>query len=57
MSRTVQAFAIEKKTNSSISFPTLEDALEYVSGNYRHYTVIYYDDKYNEHNYNAEMRG
>ena len=47
----VQAIVIEKKTNKSLSFPTLDSALEYVSGNYHSLVIVYYDDKGNEHIY------
>lgn len=58
MLRVVQAFVIDKATKKNVvSFRTLEDALEYVGGNFHSCTIIYYDDAHNEHNYNAEMGG
>jgi hypothetical protein len=52
MATVIQAIVIDKKTKKSIhSFSTLEDALEYVSGNYHSLGIVYYDDKYNEHIY------
>lgn len=49
--KVVQAIVIEKKTNKSVSFPNLDSALEYVSGNYHSLGIVYYDDKGNEYIY------
>jgi hypothetical protein len=52
MATVIQAIVIDKKTKKSIhSFSTLEDALEYVSGNYHSLGIVYYDDKGNEYIY------
>lgn len=49
--KVIQAIVIEKKTNKSISFPTLDSALEYVSGNYHSLGIVYYDEQGNEYIY------
>lgn len=49
--KVIQAIVIEKKTNKSVSFPNLDSALEYVSGNYHSLGIVYYDDKGNEYIY------
>ena len=49
--KVIQAIVIDKKTNKSISFSTLEDALEYVCGNHHSLGIVYYDDKHNEYVY------
>jgi hypothetical protein len=51
MSTVIQAIVINKETDKSISFSNLDDALEYVSGNFHSLGIVYYDDKYNEHIY------
>lgn len=55
MAKVIQAFVIDNATKREVVFDTLQNALEYVSGNFHALTIVYYDNNYNEHNYNAEF--